>query len=105
MEENKEKKNAGDVIRVRGTGTFYLLKNEFDCVAQKPGKPKQTDVRKYGNARAYTTTGSEPKRVITLECREDAADPYSEFVSQFINVIKSECSQDIPKDFQSLMSF
>ena len=33
MEENKEKKNVGDVIRVRGTGTFYLLKNEFDFVA------------------------------------------------------------------------
>ena len=105
MEENKEKKNAGEILKLRGTGIIYLPENAFEFVPQKPGKPKQTDVRKYGNARAYTTTGSEPKRVITLECREDAADPYSEFVLQFRNVIKSECSQEIPKDFQSLMSF
>ena len=41
MNENNEKTNVGDVIKVRGTGTFYLSKNVFDFVAKKHGKPKR----------------------------------------------------------------
>jgi len=96
----KESKSetVAEIIKVRGTGKIYLPENSFEFVPQKEGKPVQKDVKKYGAAKVHTTTGNDPKRVITLQCPEAAADPRAEFVSQFQNVIKSEYRHDIPRE-------
>jgi hypothetical protein len=101
MEEKKDsKKSLAEIIKVRGTGIIYLPENGFEFKPQKEGKPQQANVKKYGQAKVHSTVGAEPKRVITLQCREDAADPYSEFVSQFESVMKEECKKAVPDKLQ-----
>ncbi len=82
-------------IKVRGTATFYEG-NAFEFVSQKEGKPQRTDVKKYGNAKVYTTTGASPKKVITIECAADAVDPASEVSSAFAKCFKEEFKTAAP---------
>lgn len=90
--KNKEEK----VLKIRGTGKIDLAGHTFEFTPQGTGQPAQRDVKKYGNAKVYTTTGKEPKRVITLQCAEDATDPYSEMTDQFARVMKSEYQKPVP---------
>jgi hypothetical protein len=69
MSEKIERPAEQEVKKFRGTGIIYLPQNAFEFVPQKEGKPQQTDVKRYGTAKAYTTVGKDPKRVITLQCR------------------------------------
>ena len=98
MEEIKESKIDVSVIKLRGTGKFYLPENSFEFTPQKEGKPTQKDVKKYGAAKVHTTTGTDAKRVITLTCPENAADPRAEFLTQFKNVMNSEYKGDFPRE-------
>ena len=98
MEQKQEKKNIAEVISLRGTGEIYLPDNAFEFVPQKKGEPIQKDVKKYGVAKAYTTTGKDPKRVITLQCPNDTTDPYATLCSQFKSVMKSEYQKDLPSE-------
>ena len=95
MEDNVRKQPEKNFIKVRGTATFYE-DNAFEFVSQKEGKPQRTDIRKYGNAKVYTTTGASPKRVITIECAADAVDPASEVSSAFAKVFKEEFKAQVP---------
>ena len=70
------------VLKIRGTGKIDVLEHTFEFTPQGTGQPAQRDVKKYGNAKAYTTTGKEPKRVVTLQCAENATDPYGELDAQ-----------------------
>ena len=97
MSEKIERPAEQEVKKFRGTGIIYLPQNAFEFVPQKEGKPQQTDVKRYGTAKAYTTVGKDPKRVITLQCRADTTDPRAELFSQFTNVMKSEYNAEIPK--------
>ena len=56
--KNKEEK----VLKIRGTGKIDLAGHTFEFTPQGTGQPAQRDVKKYGNAKVYTTTGKEPKR-------------------------------------------
>ena len=95
MEDNVRKQPEKNFIKVRGTATFYE-DNAFEFVSQKEGKPQRTDIRKYGNAKVYTTTGASPKRVITIECAADSVDPASEVSSAFAKVFKEEFKTQVP---------
>ena len=97
MEQKTEKKNMAEVISLRGTGKIYLPDNAFEFIPTKKGEPIQKDVKKYGVAKAYTTTGKEPKRVITLQCPTDTTDPASELTKQFQSVMKSEYQKPLPE--------
>lgn len=98
VEVKIQKDGETQIISLRGTGKFSLPDNSFEFIPQKKGKPVQKDVKRYGMAKAHTTTGSDPKRVITLQCPADCADPYSEFVGQFKNVVKEECHNELPAE-------
>lgn len=98
MERKQEKKDIAEVISLRGTGKIYLPDNAFEFVPAKKGEPIQKDVKKYGVAKAYTTTGKDPKRVITLQCPNDTTDPYATLCSQFKSVMKSEYKKDLPTE-------
>lgn len=95
MEDNNKKKPTKGFIKVRGTATIYE-DNAFEFVSQKEGKPQRTDVKKYGNAKVYTTTGASPKKVITIECAADAVDPATEVSSAFAKVYKEEFKAQVP---------
>ena len=84
------------VLKIRGTGKIDVLEHTFEFTPQGTGQPAQRDVKKYGNAKAYTTTGKEPKRVVTLQCAENATDPYGELASQFERVVKAEYTKPMP---------
>ena len=98
MKQKQEKKNIAEVISLRGTGKIYLPDNVFEFIPTKKGEPLQKDVKKYGVAKAYTTTGKDPKRVITLQCPSDSTDPYAELTNQFKSVMKSEYKKDLPTE-------
>ena len=98
MKQKQEKKNIAEVISLRGTGKIYLPDNVFEFIPTKKGEPLQKDVKKYGVAKAYTTTGKDPKRVITLQCPNDTTDPYATLCSQFKSVMKSEYKKDLPAE-------
>lgn len=97
-----EIKNSAEskIISIKGTGKINLPDHSFEFIPQKQGKPTQKDVKQYGFAKAYTTTGSTPKRIITLQCPADATDPYNELVSQFKDVMKNESSAQFPKTLE-----
>lgn len=94
-EVSKTETNEKPVLKVRGTATFFS-DNTFEFVAQKEGKPKQKDVKRVGDAKLHTTTGANPKRVITMECPADVADPATVFANQFAGVMKDEFEKNMP---------
>lgn len=95
MEDNSKKKPTKGFIKVRGTATIYE-DNAFEFVSQKEGKPQRTDVKKYGNAKVYTTTGASPKKVITIECAADATDPANDISQSFAKAFKEEFKTEAP---------
>ena len=91
-DETKKK----DFIKVRGTATFFT-DNTFEFVSQKEGKPQRTNVKKVGKASIYTTTGRDPKRVVTIECKADDPDPANSLTSQFEDLMKCEYKRELPE--------
>ena len=95
VQETPQKDSTKDLLKVRGTATFFS-DNTFEFVAQKEGKPKQTEQKNYGDARTYLTTGQNPKRVITVECPADATDPVAHLTSSIEKVFKGEFNARLP---------
>ena len=80
--DKKDKKNTK--IRVRGTGCYDLETNKFGFEPFNEGPSTQTDVKNcQGGGKRWTTTGSDPSRMLSLKCKASSADPYSDLVSQF----------------------
>ena len=76
---NKQKK-----VKVRGTGTFdpETQKFAFDPFNEAPST--QTNVKNCaGGGKRWTTTGSDPSKILTLKSKESSPDQYSDFVKQF----------------------
>lgn len=77
--EQKPKK-----IKVRGTGTFDPADNSFGFTAFNEAPSSQTNVKTcVGGGKRWTTTGSDPSKMISLKSKESSADQYADFVSQF----------------------
>jgi hypothetical protein len=77
--DNKSKK-----IKVRGTGCFDLTDNSFGFTAFNEAPSTQQNVKTCaGGGKSWTTTGSDPSRMITLKVKESSADQYADFVTQF----------------------
>ena len=71
-------------IKVRGTGCYDLTDNSFGFVPFNPGESTQKDVKNCtGGGKRWTTTGSDPSKMITLKSKESSADQYADFVNQF----------------------
>lgn len=76
---NKQKK-----IRVRGTGCYDPSDNSFGFTAFNEAPSSQKNVKTCtSGGKRWTTTGSDPSKMITLKSKESSADQYADFVSQF----------------------
>ena len=76
---NKQKK-----IKVRGTGCFDPSDNSFGFTAFNEAPSSQQNVKTCaGGGKRWVTTGSDPSKMITLKSKENSADQYADFVSQF----------------------
>ena len=71
-------------IRVRGTGCFDPSDNSFGFTAFNEAPSSQQNVKTCaGGGKRWTTTGTNPSRMISLKCKASSPDPYSIFVAQF----------------------
>ena len=68
--------------KVRGTGIYSG--NEFSFKPCEEGPSSQTNVKTCaGGGKRWTTTGSDPSKMITLKVKESSPDQYADFVKQF----------------------
>ena len=79
--ENKEKPKK---VRVRGTGCFDPADNSFDFVPFNEAPSTQQNVKTCaGGGKRWTTTGSDPSRMICLKTKESSPDQYADVLAQF----------------------
>ena len=79
LKDKKQKK-----IRVRGTGCFDPSDNSFGFTAFNEAPSSQQNVKTCaGGGKRWTTTGSDPSKMISLKSKESSADQFADFVSQF----------------------
>ncbi len=68
--------------KVRGTGIYSG--NEFTFKPCEEGPSSQINIKKCaGGGKRWTTTGSDPSKMITLKFKESSADQYADFAKQF----------------------
>ena len=82
--------------KLRGWATY--LGDEFTFKPTEEGSPSQLNVRTCKGGKLFTTTSEkEPKQVAHLSCAADAADPYTEYISQLAKLgIKPLTEQQMP---------
>ena len=79
MDTKKQKK-----IRVRGTATIDPEEHTFGFTPFNEAPSTQRNVKTCaGGGKSWTTTGSDPSKMICLKVKEAAPDKYSELVAQF----------------------
>jgi hypothetical protein len=79
MTDKKVKK-----VKVRGTGTYDPETQKFGFEPFNEAPSTQTNVKTCANGgKRWTTTGSDPSKMITLKSKESSADQYADFVKQF----------------------
>ncbi|MBR0046511.1 MAG: hypothetical protein IJP75_06465 [Bacteroidaceae bacterium] len=77
--EKKTKK-----LKVRGTGTYDPETKRFGFEPFNEAPSTQQDVKTCaGGGKRWTTTGSDPSRMMTLKCKESSADQYADLAAQF----------------------
>ena len=68
--------------KVRGTGIY--LGDGFTFKPSEEGPSSQTNVKTCsGGGKRWTTTGSDPSKMISLKSKESSPDQYADFVRQF----------------------
>lgn len=71
-------------VKVRGTGTYDPETNKFGFEPFNEAPSTQTNVKTcIGGGKRWTTTGSDPSKMITLKSKESSPDQYADFVKQF----------------------
>ena len=71
-------------IKTRGSGVFDPADNSFEYTPFNEAPSTQKDVKSCaGGGKRWTTTGSDPSKMITLKSKVSSADQYADFVSQF----------------------
>lgn len=71
-------------VKVRGTGTYDPETNKFGFEPFNEAPSTQTNVKTcVGGGKRWTTTGSDPSKMITLKVKESSPDQYADFVKQF----------------------
>ena len=82
--------------KCRGWATYDG--DEFSFKPSEPGEPAQVNVRTTTGAKTYLTTSEKtPLKVAHLTCSANAADPYSEYISQLERLgIKPQKEEQLP---------
>ncbi len=76
-------------VRMRGTGTYDPETRKFGFEPFNEAPSTQQDVKTCtGGGKCWTTTGSDPSKMISLKCKASSPDPYSDLASQFIQLTK-----------------
>lgn len=71
-------------VKVRGTGTFDPETRKFGFEPFGEAPSTQTNVKTCaGGGKRWTTTGSDPSKMITLKSKESSPDQYAELARQF----------------------
>ena len=71
-------------VKVRGTGTYDPETNKFGFEPFNEAPSTQTNVKTcVGGGKRWTTTGSDPSKMITLKSKESSPDQYADFAKQF----------------------
>ena len=71
-------------IRVRGTGCYDPETQKFGFVPFNEAPSTQKDIKSCaGGGKRWTTTGSDPSKMITLKVKESSSDQYAELAKQF----------------------
>ena len=79
-----EQKIKSKKVKVRGTGTYDPETNKFGFEPFNEAPSTQTNVKTcVGGGKRWTTTGSDPSKMITLKSKESSPDQYADFVKQF----------------------
>ena len=79
-----EQKEKTKKVKVRGTGTYDPETNKFGFEPFNEAPSTQTNVKTCaGGGKRWTTTGSDPSKMITLKSKESSPDQYADFVKQF----------------------
>jgi hypothetical protein len=79
-----EQKEKTKKVKVRGTGTYDPETNKFGFEPFNEAPSTQTNVKTcVGGGKRWTTTGSDPSKMITLKSKESSPDQYADFVKQF----------------------
>ncbi len=90
-------------IRVRGVGIYEPETQKFGFEPFSEGPSTQTNVKSCaGGGKSWTTTGSDPSRMMTLKCKQSSADPYSDFLTQF-NALTKELKPKKPLEMPDSM--
>ena len=78
MEEKTKK------IKVRGVGSYDPETKKFGFAPFNEAPSTQQNVKTCaGGGKSWTTTGSDPSKMITLKCKESSPDQYSDLLNQF----------------------
>lgn len=81
METNNTKLKK---IKARGVGCYDPSDNSFGFTAFNEAPSSQQNVKTCaGGGKRWTTTGSDPSKMISLKSKESSADQFADFVSQF----------------------
>ena len=88
-----EKRDSSDTkpkkVRVRGTGCYDPNDNSFGFVPFNEAPSTQKDVKNCaGGGKRWTTTGSDPSRVICLKTKVSSPDQYADVLAQFTTLTK-----------------
>lgn len=71
-------------LKVRGTGTYDPETKRFGFEPFNEAPSTQQNVKTCaGGGKRWTTTGSDPSRMMTLKCKESSPDQYSDLAAQF----------------------
>ncbi len=71
-------------IKVRGTGCYDPQTKKFGFEPFNEAPSTQQNVKTCsGGGKRWTTTGSDPSKMISLKSKESSADQYADFVNQF----------------------
>ncbi len=86
--------------KVRGTGTY--VGDEFKFTPYEQGEPTQRNVKTTKGGKVYETCSEKkPMKVAYLTCAADAADPWSEYISQLKKLgVKPEKPVELPQELR-----
>lgn len=76
------------VLKSFKSNTRVFDDNSIEVTPQEKGMPSQTDVKKVGRSKRYSTTGKNPLTCIELKCPEDVPDKAAFFQKELAKLTK-----------------
>ena len=96
-------KKAKNKLKVRGTGTYDPETKRFGFEPFNEAPSTQLNVKTCaGGGKRWTTTGSDPSRMMTLKCKESSPDQYADLAAQF-NALTKDLKPKVPMQMPESM--